>query len=344
MEFKCFNEWDQLPKSSDTLFAQAEKDNLFFSQPWFENLVATALEGNQEVLLACVTEEDNVLAILPLITRDNKEWTSLHHVYTSLFTLLLAEHNQQQILNCLAKGLSHLPFDSLTLEPIAEDDHNINSLRQAMESSGLICYRYARFFNWFHQLQGQTFTDYLEARPSKVRNTIARKQRKLEREYGYEIRLHAGNDAYKAMADFNTVYKASWKATEPFTDVIDGFTDSFSKLAWTRLAILYIKKQPVAAQIWFVVHKKASIFKLAYDEDWKHYSPGSILTKYLMEYVIDTDKVEEIDYLTGNDRYKQDWMSERRKRWRLVCKHEAEPKETGKSFIELIKNWLQKIR
>ena len=31
----------------------------------------------------------------------------------------------------------------------------------------------------------------------------------------------------------------------------------------------------------------------------------------MMEHVIDVDQVEEIDFLTGNDAYKQDWMSAR---------------------------------
>ncbi len=57
----------------------------------------------------------------------------------------------------------------------------------------------------------------------------------------------------------------------------------------------------------------------------------------MMEAVIDSDKVEEIDFLTGNDRYKQDWMSERRQRWKLVCTRKAEPKRRRNKFIELIK-------
>ncbi len=314
MEFKCFTQWDQLPQNNDALFAQAEKGSLFFSRHWFENLTTIALEDKQSLLLVCIVEKDKVLAILPLISNTNKEWTSLHHLYTSLFTLLLAGNNQQEIINCLANGLSQLTFDNLKLEPIAKDDNNnINQLQRALESTGLSCTRYARFHNWFHRVQGQSFANYMEARPSKVRNTIARKQRKLKREHGYEICLHTGSDVQQAMSDFHTIYKASWKANEPFEDVIEGFISRFSKLSWTRLAILYVDEQPVAAQIWFVVHKKASIFKLAYDENWKQYSPGSILTQYLMEYVINTDKVEEIDYLTGNDHYKKDWMSERRR-------------------------------
>lgn len=340
MDFKCFSEWAQLPQNSHLLFAQAEKESLFFSRRWFENLSNTALLNNQNMLFACVVEKDNVLAILPLISQDNKEWTSLHHIYSSLFTVLLVEGNKKEILNCLAKGISQLPFNQLTLEPISEEDDDINELQQALESSGLSCALYARFFNWFQLLNGQTFAEYMLDRPSRVRNTIARKQRKLAREQDYEIRLHSGKDVPQAMADFNAVYQSSWKKKEPFEDVVKGLVECFSSLAWIRLVILYIDGKPVATQLWFVVHKKASIFKLAYDEKWQEYSPGSILTQYLMEYVIDTDKVEEIDFLTGNDRYKQDWMMGRRRRWALVCKHKQEPDDKGSFLINKVKLWL----
>ena len=348
--FKCFTEWDQLPPSSDALFSQAEKNSLFFSRAWFENLATTALENGQSLLLVCVVEEnaaskESMLAILPLISSGNKEWTALNHLYTSLYTVLMAERtqqpSQQKILSCLAKGLSQLPFESLKLNALAADDDKINNLQQAMESSGLSCVRYAHFFNWFYPLQGQTFADYMAARSSRVRNTIARKQRKLEREQSYEIRLYTDNDVQAAIADFHAVYKASWKANERFAKVMQGFINSFSKRGWTRLVILYIEGKPVATQLWFVVHKKASIFKLAYDEAWKQYSLGSILTQYLMETVIDTDKVEEIDFLTGNDHYKQEWMSERRQRWRMVITHKRQAKRRGNMLVEFIKSWLK---
>ncbi len=357
MKFKCFKKWNELPQSSNILFAQAEKESVFFSRQWFKNLVTTSLGDEQSMLLVCVVEENDksnlgkekkeeakVLAILPLISNSSGEWSALQHIYTSLYTLLMAEHKQQEIVNCLADGLSQLPFDSLKLGPIAANDKNINALEQAMESAGLSCVRYAEFFNWFYPLHGQTFTEYMEARSSRVKNTIARKERKLEREQGYEICLYKGDDVQQGMTDFHKVYKASWKANERFENVMEGFINSFSKLSWIRLAILYIKGQPVAAQIWFVAHNKASIFKLAYDEEWKQYSPGSILTKYLMRTVIDTDKVEEIDFLTGNDHYKQEWMSERRQRWRIVCTHKQEAKRTNNSLVELILNSLKKLK
>jgi hypothetical protein len=39
----------------------------------------------------------------------------------------------------------------------------------------------------------------------------------------------------------------------------------------------------------------------------------------LMEHVIEIDKVEEIDYLIGDDPYKKAWMSHRRERWGVIA-------------------------
>ncbi len=319
MKFVCYDDWNQLPENANALFVKGSKESVFFSRPWFENLVNTALGNGQSMLLACVVEGDDVLALLPLMKRESEQWTILTHLYSSLYSLLLADNNRQEILECMVQGLTELPVYPLRLDPVSENDENIQSLQRAMQASGAECHSKFRFYNWIHRVNGQSFEDYLAARPARVRNTIARKKRKLEREHGYEIRLFVNQDLEQAIADFNAVYRASWKANELFGRFVEGLACSLSKPGWLRLAILYIEGQPAAAQFWFVVHGKASIFKLAYDEVWKQYSPGSILISYLMEYVIDTDKVEEIDFLTGNDAYKQDWMSERRERLSLYC-------------------------
>lgn len=344
MEFVCFSDWESLPESANALFVKGEKDSIFFSRLWYENLVDTGLKDDESMLLACVVEGDSLLAILPLMKRNGEGWHSLSNNFTSLFSLLLADNNQQEILTCLVQGLSHLPFESLRLYPVAENDRDMNHLQQVMESSGFFCHRNFRFYNWIYRVQGQSFEDYMTARPARLRNTIARKHRKLEREHGYDIRLFTGNGLQQAVADYNAVYKASWKGGEYFGGFVGSLVVSLSEPGWLRLAILYIAGEPAAAQIWFVAHGKASIFRLVYDEAWKAYSPGSILTAYLMEHVIDTDKVKEIDFLTGNEHYKQDWMSERRDRWALVCLNRRKPEGRVHLFVESIKELLIKLK
>jgi hypothetical protein len=278
-----------------------------------------------------------VLAILPLMTRNDKHLSALTHLYSSLYGLLLVQQNQPDIVKCLVHGLDQMSIDSLRLEPVAEDDRKLQMLQQQMESIGYQSYRRFRFYNWIHKVQGQSFETYMASRPSRVRNTITRKQRKLQREHGYEVRLYGDNPLQQALADYQSVYRASWKAHEQYEGFIEGLAQSLAGSGWLRLAVLYIEDKPAAAQFWFVAHGKASIFKLVYDEVWKQYSPGSILISYLMQHVIETDKVEEIDFLTGNDAYKQDWMSERRQRWALSLFKPRKPKGMAERFVEPIK-------
>ncbi len=339
MEFISYNDWAQLPASANLLFNKSEQDSIFFSRDWFENLSVTALKKGQIMLLACVIEGHNIQAILPLTQRDNDDWYSLSTSFTSLYTVLMANDEQDQILNCLCHGLKTLPFKYLRLYPVADGDENINRLQRIMESSGFSCNRHFSFYNWVLNVQGQSFADYMESRPSRVKNTIARKQRKLKREQGYDIRVYTDNDLTQALTDYHLIYNASWKANEAFVGFSEKLVLCLAKPGWLRLGILYIGGQPAAAQIWFSAHGKASIYRLVYDQAWKKYSPGSILTKHLMHHVIDVDQVKTVDFLTGNDAYKRDWMSERNQRWALDCTLIEKPE---RGFMTLI-NPLRKL-
>lgn len=317
MQFKVYADIDGLPDSANALFDRAAKESLFLSLPWFENLIDSGLEDAQSSCLACVVDRDHVLAILPLMRRSGTHLHALRHRYSSLFGLLITEQDHPSILTCLAEGLRDMKIDGLRLEPVAQMDPVIDHLALSMASAHFHSHRSFRFYNWVLKLEGQSFHEYMASRPSRLRNTVARKARKLAREHDYEMRLFTGPDATDGLADYHAVYGSSWKALEQYGDFLDGMVRAFSAHGWTRIAVLYIDEKPAAAQLWFVVQGKASIFRLAYDELWKQYSPGSILTAYLMEYVIDTDKVSEVDFLTGNEAYKQDWMSERRERWAI---------------------------
>ena len=89
------------------------------------------------------------------------------------------------------------------------------------------------------------------------------------------------------------------------------------------------------------------MYKLAYDEAFKGYSPGTVLTARLMQHVIEHDKVA-VDYLIGDDAYKTSWMSHRRERWGLVAYNQRSwtgmvlwQRARMKSFA---KPWVQRMR
>ncbi|OYW50057.1 MAG: hypothetical protein B7Z34_07320 [Novosphingobium sp. 12-62-10] len=83
------------------------------------------------------------------------------------------------------------------------------------------------------------------------------------------------------------------------------------------MGIAEIGGQPVAAQFWTVEGGTAFIHKLAHDERFRKQSPGTLLSAAMFEHVIDRDGVSLVDFGTGNDPYKRDWMEEVRTRWRV---------------------------
>jgi CelD/BcsL family acetyltransferase involved in cellulose biosynthesis len=81
----------------------------------------------------------------------------------------------------------------------------------------------------------------------------------------------------------------------------------------------YIDDEPAAAQLWIVTGKVAAIYKICYAEKFEKSSVGSVLTARMMEHALDVDKVKEVDYLSGDDGYKANWMSDRRERWGIIA-------------------------
>ncbi|RDH44890.1 GNAT family N-acetyltransferase [Zooshikella ganghwensis] len=110
------------------------------------------------------------------------------------------------------------------------------------------------------------------------------------------------------MAGFVTVYNQSWKKPEPYPDFMPSFIRLCADLGILRLGVLTIGQQPAAAQLWITFQSTSIIYKLAYDEKYKVYSVGSILSHFMFKHSIDEDKVTLIDYGIGSEAYKRDWM------------------------------------
>ena len=111
-----------------------------------------------------------------------------------------------------------------------------------------------------------------------------------------------------------------------------------------RFGLARLDGQPVAVQAWIVGHGRAEIYKLAYDEQYKSFAPGTLLTAMMMEHVIEVDGVSEVDYLIGDDPYKETWMSERRERWGIVAYNLRTPMGLAGVVREVLGRTARRIR
>jgi len=319
---------------------QASDHGAFFqTTDWFELLAHHGLPAGTALQWLMVTNDGSPILGLPLIQEPGR-LTGLSNFYTPLLApLLLREELNTSIwpedsLPALALvAMTHFfrhnsPRPAvIQLQPLDTTGAFYPAMRTALTTAGYAVDNYFCFGNWTLPCRGFSFADYFALRPSALQNTVHRARKKLERAGIWKIDIHSqpGDSLDAAINAFETIYQRSWKPAEAFPDFVRRLCVLAAQKNKLRLGVLSLDGVAIAGQIWLVDQGKAFIFKLAYDPDAARFSPGSLLTAALMEHVLDFDAVDEIDYLSGDDPYKQDWMSHRRERHGLIAFDLATP-------------------
>jgi hypothetical protein len=186
------------------------------------------------------------------------------------------------------------------------------ALAAAFRASGWIGTLEACDTNHILELNGRSFDAYWAARPGALRETVRRKGGKGIVSLRIETSFSAADwDAYEA------IYARSWKPEEGNPAFLRRFAMAESAAGALRMGMAVIGGEPVAAQFWTVEGGTAWIHKLAHDEASRKHSPGTLLSAALFRHVIDVDRVHTVDFGTGDNPYKRDWMEAARPRYAL---------------------------
>jgi len=184
---------------------------------------------------------------------------------------------------------------------------------------GLVAQTYFCFGNWYLEVAGRNYCEYFQSLPKVLRKNIPYETRKLQRNYRIQLDIVMnGAELESALHHYENIYNNSWRNPESHPEFIRGWVKAAAGKGWLRLGLLYLNEEAVAAQIWLVHGRTASIYKICYEEKVSHLSVGKILSAHLIRHVIEKDQVCEIDYLSGDDSYKSNWMSHRRERWGIL--------------------------
>ena len=211
----------------------------------------------------------------------------------------------------------------------------LDSLDQAIEASialggkqaGLAVARFDHFGNWHENVASLDWATWLARRPGAPRETIRRRTRLAERLPGAHFMLFdTQNDLASGIAAFETVYARSWKEPEPYPAFNPAQIRAAASLGLARLGVWWIGGTPAAAQFWIVEHGQATVLKLAHDEAFKAYSPGTVLTAWMIRHMIEQEHVSALDFGRGDDSYKQGWVADRRQRMGLMLINPRHPR------------------
>jgi len=325
IQVRRYSEIAALPASCVRLVERCTSLQFDQSLEWYAALAGHGIGSEQRVrIYAAFDAAEEAVALLPMRYVARVPWLaertlqSLATYYTSLYAPIVAPQvDPGAALGAVCEALraDRARWDLLDFAPLDEHSPVTTALQEQLQRVGFGVHRYFRFGNWYLPTEQRSFDDYFSSRASQLRNTVTRKGKKLRAHPDVRIEVATTAEALEPhLAAYQQVYAASWKVPEPFVEFVPQMVRALCQRGWLRLGVVYLGTVPIAAQLWFVKSGAAYIFKLAYDEQHQSLSAGSVLTATLMAQVMDVDRVQVVDYLTGDDAYKKDWMTQRRER------------------------------
>lgn len=292
IDVKLLRDWDAVARDADGALDRARQPSLFDRLEW-HRLIAAHGGVSGDLLVARARDVDGA-TWLPLLVhgrngRPHANWYTLH------FDAIGARSPKLlfSVANMLRKRL-----DMLSLSPVSAD----GLLPSALRKAGWIVRESPATIRWEVDTP-DGFDAYWSRRPGRLRGTVRRKAKAA----ALEIAIHRAFDA-DAWAAYEQVYAQSWKGSEGAPAMLRALAEQEGNAGTLRLGIARHEGRPVAAQLWLVENGRATIHKLAYADDAKALSPGTILSHAMFRAAIDEDGVTRIDFGTGDDPYKRDWM------------------------------------
>jgi len=276
-----------------------------------------------------VARDGDALAVLPL-SRNDRSVTALANWYTfRIRPLASAQSDAAGLLTAIASDLPR-HCDSLVLAPLSDEDGSATLLKAAFARAGWTTFLSRCDTNHILTVNSRTAAEYMQDLPGPLRTALARKGGKLSVEIFREFNS-------QAWSDYEDIYASSWKPAEGSPAFLRAFAEAEGAAGRLRLGIARAEGRAVAAQFWTVEGDSAFIHKLAHRPEADALSPGTVLTAALMRHVIDEDHVTLVDFGTGDDPYKRDWMNGARSRWRLAAYRPKIVSNWPKIACELVK-------
>jgi CelD/BcsL family acetyltransferase involved in cellulose biosynthesis len=302
IDVAAFTDLEAVAADAGVALDRAQQSRLFDRIDWYRLLAAHCpLPGTPLILRA----RDGEGAAWLFLTRQSRRANAFANWYSLETGPITHGLIKPALIAALARHLLSVEkLTGVTLAPLGEDKAKL--AQAAFREAGWIARSVQTTTNWSIALPGVDWATYFSARPRRLQNTL---KRKLKHDIRIDISNKFSNDSWDF---YEQVYKASWKSEEGSPAFLRALAAAEGHAGHLRLGLAYDGSTLVAAQFWLVENGEATIHKLAHVEARRGRSPGTVLTAAMFRHVIEQDKVRRIDFGTGDDAYKADWMDQQR--------------------------------
>jgi CelD/BcsL family acetyltransferase involved in cellulose biosynthesis len=330
LSIKVVSTYEEFVSLRETWNGLADKQSSYFpwlSWDWFNLNIKYFMEESR-LLILLIYKDHCVVAIAPFLKK--------HQKYKGLFKTRMIEligNVHSPIQNFIFGGMNkdarlmivenvfnffrnvYSDWDVIELRMIPEENDYFRMIVDVITGIGLTHRSYFHKGNWYLDEINYPFSEYFQNLNRKHRKDIKRCQQHLQSmgNLTFYVKKDANNLGHYFDL-YDEVRARSWKADEKNKEFLRDFTEWAAQKGWLRLAYLFLNDDAIAYEKWFVYKNTALAWAGAYDAAFEKYSPGKIACAEILKYMIDSDRISEIDHGVGDEDYKQRWTPKRRER------------------------------
>lgn len=273
---------------------------IFLTKRWIDAFSENILNNKADGFVVQSQISD---AVIPLYQLGRGKLHSLSNYYSPYFQNF--ESSLDGAIDTLAI-LKNARFSKLTLLPVTHDSWC--QIVSDLPTDSLHIEKYYHTKNWRHT-DIENFEGFKKQCSSNAIKSTERYRRKLKKNTNFKIEVLINQFSDEIFSNYLSVYEKSWKQKEPGIGFLKKIYAEAAELGQLRMGFIFDNDIPVSSQVWFCACGQAFIYKLAYNSEYAKHRVGNILFLEMAQYVIEQDKVTTLDFLTGNDSYKNKWMT-----------------------------------
>lgn len=297
--------WDELNQSIgnhvllDSRFVQAQLENLAI----------------RPVHLAVETST-SAPAMMLLINEGRGRWSTFQPSQQPIGNVLFSDQARAEYQ--IGDLLHHLPGYAMALG-ITQQDPTICRVPFAADTKHA---ELVKYIDTGRVTLMKTFDAYWQRRPADLRESIARRRRRLKRD-GIEVRLRVLQDpdhVAEGIRDYSRMEQEGWKSR---TGTAVGITDAQGRFYRTMLQAmcergegtiyqLLFGDRPVASQICIGRGRMLISLKIAFDETFRRDAPGFLLQKQIIRHLHEQQPgIDTLEfYGRATDGWTRKWTSD----------------------------------
>lgn len=211
-------------------------------------------------------------------------------------------------------------WDVLELDKIPGDSSSMDLLSAALRAEGLSVRTEISATCPYIELPA-SFEEYLASRGSTTRESYRRVRRKLEKDFpaaSYGM-AQTPEEVRRVMGALIQLHQARWLqqgflgsfSNQEFIDFHCTMAQKALRSNMLRLYYLQVNDEIIAVYYCYRIADSVQFYLGGFDERYSKYSPGILINAFAIEQSI-LEGAKHFDFLEGEERYKQHWMTHSR--------------------------------